>query len=178
MQNDLVVESWGVITAFLEPHGLLDRLGPPATAGDLAAAAEVAGPLPAELARWWSLTSGASLTLLPPGHVPYAVPAALSVRKSHVDVPVPGESAPAGTPRRVGWLPQWLPIASDGLFVDLRAGAARGCVGRATSSLAFGGPRWISVGAMLLAVADAIRDDHPVDGWKITADDSGVAWIR
>lgn len=178
MQNDLVVESWGVITGFLEPRGLLDRLGPPATAADLAAAAEVAGPLPAELARWWSLTSGASLALLPPGHSPYAVPTALAVRESHVDVPASGEAAPAGTPRRMGWLPQWLPIASDGLFVDLRPGAARGCVGQATPSTAFGGPRWRSVGAMLLAVADAIRDDNPVDGWKITADESGVAWIR
>jgi hypothetical protein len=183
VQNDLVVESWGVITAFLEPHGLLDRVGPPATPEDLTAA-EVAGPLPAELARWWSLTSGAGLDLLPPGLSPYAVRTALAVRKSHLEIPAPGDgykeslAAPAGTPCRGWWLPQWLPIASDDLFVDLRPGAARGCVGQATPALTFSGPRWISVGAMLLAVADAIRHHDPIDGLHLTADDAGVTWTH
>lgn len=181
MQNDLVVESWGVITAFLEPHGLLDRIGPPASAEDLTAA-EVAGPLPAELARWWSLTSGIDLTLLPPGLSPYAVRTALAVRKSHLEVPAVGDgyeeasADPAGTPCRNWWLPQWLPIASGDLFVDLRSGAARGCVGQAGPGLVFDGPRWISVGAMLAAIADAIRHDEPIAGRHIRADKSGVMW--
>ena len=181
MQSDLVVESWAVITAFLEPHGLLDRLGPPATAEDLTAA-EVAGPLPAELSRWWSLSSGAGLALLPPGSSPYAVRTALAVRKSHLEIPAVGPgyeeslAAPAGTPCHGCWLPQWLPIATGDVFVDLRAGAARGCVGRASPGVAFHGPRWISVGAMLFAIAGAIRDNEPVDGLTIQASASGVTW--
>lgn len=183
MQNDLVVESWGVITDFLEPHGLLDRLGPPATAEDLTAA-EVAGPLPAELARWWSLASGADLTLLPPGLSPYAVSTALAIRKSHLEIPPAGKgyeessAARAGTRSRGWWLPQWLPIATCDLFVDLRPGPARGCVGQAGPDLEFDGPRWSGVGAMLAAIANAIEYDEPIAGRRIRADKSGVTWIE
>lgn len=182
MQNDLVVESWSVITAFLEPHGLLDRIGSPASAEDMTAA-EVAGPLPAELARWWRLASGADLALLPPDHFPYAVRTALAARKSHLEIPAQGDgyeeslAARAGTPSRGWWLPQWLPIASGDLFVDLRPGVARGCVGAAAPDLAFDGPRWRSVGAMLAAIAGAIRANEPVAGLHVRADKSGITWI-
>jgi hypothetical protein len=181
VQNDLVVESWGVITGFLGPAGLLDRVGPPASPRDLQAVSEVAGPLPAELARWWSLASGASLALIPPGHTPYAVGDALAHRTSLAStgdsaLSSTGDSAPAGTPWAGSWLAQWLPIASQGLFCDLRPGAARGCVGRVLPALVFQGPRWPSVGAMLAEVADAIRGDAPIDGLRLSAGPAGVTW--
>nr|WP_296070377.1 hypothetical protein [uncultured Actinoplanes sp.] len=173
MQNDLVVESWGVITGFLASAGLLDRVGPPASPLDLRTAAEVAGPLPAELARWWSLSSGASLTLIPPAHTPYAVADALALRAALASG---SDSSPAGTPWKGSWLPWWMPIADGGLFADLRPGAARGCVGRLRAGQVFDGPRWLGVGAMLADMADAIRDDVPVDGLRIRATPAGVTW--
>ncbi|TLS44239.1 hypothetical protein FE633_20960 [Streptomyces montanus] len=66
------------------------------------------------------------------------------------------------------WLPQWLPLAGDGmgggLFTDLRPGELHGCVVRFTRTGHAAEPEWTSVAGMLTFVADALSDVAPDNG--------------
>ncbi|GIJ54746.1 SMI1/KNR4 family protein [Virgisporangium aurantiacum] len=184
-----VDDSWSEITGHLERRcpAVARQVRAPASSESLRRAeTAVGGPLPADLARWWRLADGMDghHRLIPQLQTPMSVESALSSRRTWLDVSEHGDTCAggqAGSPVYGVWLPQWLPIASDHggteLFVDLRPGPARGCVGEFYSDAwEFSAPRWRGVAAMLDEVAAAFRSDEPVHGFRIWIDDDGIAW--
>jgi cell wall assembly regulator SMI1 len=191
-------DPWNAIHAFVTRHcpAEVTRFCPPAGEHHLRTAESALGvPLPADLAAWWRRCDGmeGNARLFPPLYIPYSVTEAMRSRDSWLrlserlaghtagphDPPVDGDQA--GSPSYGRWLPQWLPIAFDGagdeLFVDLRPGPSRGCVGEFShEAWQFTAPAWDSVGAMLDAIAGALRDDTHVRGMRIWADDEGISW--
>jgi len=192
-----VVGHWLTITDFLGRHcpDVVAQIRPPATSDLLRRAEEAVGvPLPTDLSQWWQLADGMDghSGLIPQGHTPLSVEAALRSRMTWMTVTADSThyapddyersvSALAGTPCDFMWLPQWLPIAADGggtdLFVDLRPGPAHGSVGEYYSDAwAFAGPTWDSVTAMLTDVGDAMLTDKLVRGFRLWTDEEGVSW--
>lgn len=194
--GDSVDESWAVLVAGLERYwpNVLARIRPPASPGDLRLAEETMGcPLPADLVRWWRLSDGMNgfAGLIPQSHTPFSVQEALGDRRvwlevsAHADRYEPDDldeclAAPAGTGCSGWFLPQWLPIAGDGsggtLFVDLRFGHAHGCVSRMTTGWSSSPALWTGVDAMLAEVAEAVRHDREVRGFRIWVDAEGIDW--
>jgi cell wall assembly regulator SMI1 len=187
-----VDDAWSEITGHLERRcpDVARQVRAPATPEWLRRAEEaVGGQLPADLTRWWRLADGMDghTRLIPHLHTPLSIGAALSSRLTWLEVSAEnthddtGSDGAAGSPVYGVWLPQWLPIASDQggseLFVDLRPGPARGCVGEFYSDgWEFRAPRWGSVAAMLSDVAAAFGSDDPVHGFRIWIDEEGIAW--
>ncbi|TQJ92296.1 cell wall assembly regulator SMI1 [Streptomyces sp. SLBN-31] len=152
---------------------------------------ETGRPLPDGLTAWWCAADGVSPARTPDGHTPfrllpygcdpYPVAEALARRELHLrslydTVPPPladsleewmarcGEDR-AGTyyPQDATplWLPQWLPVAGDGmgggLFVDLRAGDLYGCVVRHGTASHGAEPSWPDIESLLACVADRLE---------------------
>ncbi|BBH70068.1 hypothetical protein ACTI_67530 [Actinoplanes sp. OR16] len=190
-------ESWRVILDHIGRRcpDVLDGIRPPAADADLRAAEEaVGGPLPDDLARWWRLADGArrGVAIMPQVYAPMSVADSLARRETWRDVsaelahhdPDDRERClrePAGSPCHGWWLPQWLPIGSDfggdTLFVDLRPGPERGCVGEFhTDGWDYRRPLWPSVTVMLAEVAASARSGALVRGFRLRVDEDGVEW--
>jgi cell wall assembly regulator SMI1 len=195
--SSTVDDAWSTITGHLERRcpGVARQVRAPAAPERLRQVEEaVGGPLPADLARWWRLADGMDghAPLIPDRMTPLSVESALYTRRIWLEVSAgnpagmpadsdSGADGPAGSPVYGIWLPRWLPVASDHggaeLFVDLRPGPARGCVGQFDSdSWEFREPRWGGVAAMLGDVAAAFASDEPVRGLRLWIDEHGVAW--
>jgi cell wall assembly regulator SMI1 len=193
-----VDEAWDRIETWLRRDAppVAAEINAPAGEQALAAAAAAVGtPLPADLIGWWQRADGMRGTrvsvgaLLPPHYVPLSIREALESRRVWLEVAADADGTqgverpePAGSPCDV-WQPVWLPIATDGgsseLFVDLRPGAAHGCVmtydkvDAATSA-----PVWPSVGAMLADVADAFEHETTIAGYFPWVDEHGtLSWM-
>ncbi|MET9902417.1 SMI1/KNR4 family protein [Streptomyces sp. NPDC006446] len=153
---------------------------------------ETGRPLSEGLAAWWRAADGVSPTrptvgetpfrLFPYGCDPYPVAEALTRRKQYLralrdTVPPPLADALEGWLARCGqdragtyypqdatplWLPQWLPVAGDGLggglFVDLRAGDQYGCVVRHGTMSHGPKPSWPDMETLLAHVADTLEE--------------------
>ncbi|GIM96237.1 SMI1/KNR4 family protein [Paractinoplanes toevensis] len=191
-----VDESWAVLVAGLQRYcpEVLAWIRPAASPDDLRLAEETLGrPLPADLVRWWQLADGMTkhTSLIPQSYTPYSVREALSDRRTWLEVSAHADryepddydeclAAPAGTGCSGWFLPQWLPVAGDDaggtLFVDLRFGHANGCVSKMHTGWSSGPAVWTGVGAMLEEVAEAVRRDRKVRGFRIWVDAQGVDW--
>jgi cell wall assembly regulator SMI1 len=170
-----VVESWTCIVDWLtrSAPATAAQLAPPPSAEEIAQAAKVIGrELPDDLVRWWQATGFSPESvhpLLPWLHVPLTIPDALEVRRFWLDVHVRiGEaivSGEAGEPSHT-FQSAFLPIAADGsgqyLFVDLRDGLLRGCIGQWDHEHSFDDTiRWASVTDMLDDIAGALTHGVP-----------------
>ncbi len=174
--------SWDLIVRWLDEHRdpeliEMEWFTTPATEADIdAVAAEIGGPLPADLVAWWRLAGGgfdpeSTVHLLPPGQLPLGPADAIRVRAkcrelmSYEVSPEADATGPAGGETTV-FGSQFLPVAWDhghtNLFVDLRPGPQHGCVMRWDDESAVrGGPLWPSVTAMLADTARALTDGTP-----------------
>lgn len=181
-----VTESWQTITNWLGerlPAAIAD-LNPPASEADLQAVESTLGlELPADLREWLRLNDGMGHggsfgRVLPPLHNPIPCEQILKVHSMHLSIErsVGGDAdeldrvttAPAGTP---AWrYPRaFVPFAEDGggvpLFVDLREGQLRGCVGEWNPEMGgFSRPLWPGIAAMLVDVAQSLTTGNPVFG--------------
>ncbi|MGW8378889.1 hypothetical protein [Streptomyces sp. ODS28] len=161
------------------------RLNPPADPALLRQAEHETGrPLPAAPAAWWSTVDGVVpdrgggwFRLFPYSCDPRPLGEALARRRMHLEAlyatasPGTGDLLeqrlgacaldPAGTgyPAEAAplWLPQWLPVAGDGmgggLFADLRAGPRYGCLIRYTTTGHDPDPAWPGIAGLLTEVA-------------------------
>ncbi|XVU29567.1 SMI1/KNR4 family protein [Actinoplanes sp. CA-054009] len=181
-----VLEPWERVVEWLRRHcpADADEVGPPAGEADLAAAERAVGvALPADLVAWWRSADGVGHGFrLLPGFAPYSVRDALASRRTWLEVSAPsGDSGAAGSACHGVWLPRWLPVAGNGsgddLFVDLRAGAAFGCVGRFDHEVwEYDGPRWPGVTAMLAEVAEALTAGRTIGYWRPRVVDGRFSW--
>jgi cell wall assembly regulator SMI1 len=180
-----VRESWQEITAWLRAnapatHTAIRR---PLPAARVAAAAETLGrALPEDLATWWTLHDGLVVPTpgsLFPGHFnPYGIESMLTIRSRwlEIDSRTPSEGdRQRGADLAAGdhawsFLAAFVPIAGDGsgdeLVVDLREGAARGCVkDYSHEEGALHSPVAPSLEAMLVDLLGSLRDQRPIAGW-------------
>jgi cell wall assembly regulator SMI1 len=170
-----VEDSWTRIVDWLSRSApsTAAQLAAPPSADEVAGAAKVVGrELPDDLARWWlvaGFSPDAVHPLLPWLHVPLTIPDALEARRFWLDLHVRmGEaivSGDAGEPSHA-FQSAFLPVAADRsgqyLFVDLRDGPLRGCVGQWDHERSFDDAiRWPSVTEMLSDVADALWHGVP-----------------
>lgn len=169
-----MTDPWSRISAWHAKHApaVHATLRGPASSEDLTMAEQEMGrELPADLVAWWRQSDGVDEAnavvgpLLPPFHTPYPITWAVASRRiwQHVWPDEAGPARPAGTECRSAWLPDWLPIATDGgsadLFVDLRPGPLHGCVMEFDRvEGAYGRPWWPNIDTMLTEIADALEN--------------------
>jgi cell wall assembly regulator SMI1 len=198
-----VDESWDRILDWLTQHApaTMDRIAPPATAADIAAAQEAVGvDLPTDLVAWWQRANGSASSWshqrfnLLPIYRPCRIEHALNSRQVwwqvwHDQMIERGwlaeedftraQSNPAGTEAGM-WLSGFLPIASSGggadLFVDLRSGPMYGCVREFDRVSTDGKPRWANVTTMLADIADALENHSPIDGSRAHLNHDGTLY--
>lgn len=200
-----VSDTWARIRSWLQDNvpSLDEAILPPVAPDVLAEAEEEIGvTLDDDTRGWWQQCDGVAPPEGPhpghllPGYDLYSVAAAMSHRRawlqvrqehSHMnreafDLYVTGqERQPAGSPCGV-WLATWVPIAGSGggehLFVDLRSGPLRGCVGN--FDRVYGAPQppiWSRVGEMLRELAVALEEQTSLWDMVPMVYDNELDWV-
>lgn len=173
-----VDESWRRIVTWLARHvpATAAAVRPPAGAEEVHRTVDAVGrPLPADLLAWWAQTDGVAEAdyrvgfQLPPVYMPLPVAgvreafAQLS-RFADVECCRPdGTHATAAGQQWFGFCTATVPIgrdlSGDVLVVDLRDGAAHGCVLSWWAEEGYAAPaEWASTAAMLADTADRLED--------------------
>jgi cell wall assembly regulator SMI1 len=164
--------AWARIAGWLTERAPLTatQLRGPAAPEEIASLqADLSGPLPDDLVRWWQAVDGcapnAPYPLIPAIHVPLPVSEARQIRRRQLDLMVRtrGDIAMLGPAGEIShdFLERFVPIAEDGcgqfLYVDLRDGPWYGCVAEWDHQQGAIFPViWDDVTSMLNDVADAL----------------------
>ncbi|SHG49671.1 SMI1/KNR4 family protein [Streptoalloteichus hindustanus] len=168
-----VTESWARLLGWLGEHAptTYEVIRPGAADADIdALERELEERLPTELREWWRSCDGTEdgvfAELFPPFYTPYSVTGALdswrSWRKTWRDRWDEPDCDPEAGDAGFSYHPAWVPIAFDGcgddLVVDLRPGAARGCVLEWDHELCqVLKPEWPSLTAMLDEIVESLE---------------------
>jgi len=177
-----VEESWRRIATWLAQHAPVTAaaIRPAAGAAEIHRTVDAVGrPLPADLLGWWELMDGIAdadyYTGCPIPWFYLPLPVA-DVRERFASLTrfvqdeccgADGAHATMAGQTSFGFCTATVPICwdigGDGLVVDLRYGARRGCVMEWTAEGGYADMSWAGIGAMLADVADRLNDPAQVE---------------
>ncbi|WP_433788772.1 SMI1/KNR4 family protein [Actinoplanes sp. CA-252034] len=170
-------QSWTRIVRWLSMNvsWAMPAIAPPASPQAIAdAEREIGVRLPEDLKQWWLLADGMTSMVfcLPPECQPLSIADSLEDRRRHLDGwRAMGEltsSDDLAGEMSLPFLDLFLPIGIDGcggyLYVDLRKGDLRGCVGWCNGEEHHDRVEWGSTAHLLAATAEAMDARVPCEG--------------
>ncbi|MEV2255180.1 SMI1/KNR4 family protein [Streptomyces sp. NPDC050147] len=193
MAPEPVSHSWQRIDSWLRDcaPGRYHALPPPATRGQVVAAEQRLGlRLPEQLTDSLLCHDGSAPWLLPPVYTLLGTEAIVEHQRlqAHLENETRAEYLAHDIPLEIDgqyarWHPGWIPCASDDgggyLVVDTQPGVQQGRVGTRDElgqSEFPPGRIWTSLAEVLQAVANALENNEPLNGYKRIIEDDDLRW--